>query len=80
MIFNQAFDALDREAAVVRNVGGLGCPGRHGTQARADHDTSAVIGAGIGVAVVQQRRKFDPERFVRQHIADHQMHKPGSNA
>ena len=53
--FGHALDAMHGQAAVVRDVGRLRCPGRDRAQARRDDDERAVVRAVVGRAVAQQR-------------------------
>jgi hypothetical protein len=54
-VFHGTFHTAHLQAAVARNVGGLGGPGRHRAQARRDDDGGAIQRALVGVAVGQQR-------------------------
>jgi len=75
-----ALDAVDVQAAVVGDVGGLGGPRRHGAQARHHHHQLA-LGRGLGgVAVGQQRGELVMRGRVQRAIAPDPVHMAGRHA
>ena len=79
-VFHQSLDALDRETAVVRNVGGLGGPGAHCAKTGRHHDRRAILGAVVWITIGQQGREFGGQTRIKCLVAGHQMHKTGRNA
>ena len=89
-VFGDALYALDGQPAVVRNVGRLGGPGRHGAKTRRDDEQQMLgsvaclgsIGRGLRarVAIRQQSRQLLLERLGRRCLGGHQMHKARTDA
>jgi hypothetical protein len=73
-VFGGTLDAAQRQPAVVRDVGGLGGPGRHGAQTWRDDDGRTIQGALVRVAVGQQRGQTLVLRGRGGLVGGHQMH------
>ena len=73
-VFGHALDALYRQAAVARDVGGFRSPGRNRAQARRDDDGQAFAAARIGLAVGQQRREAAVCVGIGCGLGGHQVH------
>jgi hypothetical protein len=75
-----ALDTMDRQAAVVRDVGGLAGPGRHGAQAR-HHDYQGPFGLRRRrVTVGEQRRQLVQRRAVGRRVAPDPVHMARAHA
>ena len=79
-VFGHALHTLDGQAAVVRNVGRLGGPGRDGAKTWRNNDQAPATRSGVGVAVGQQGRQGLAIRVRRRSLRGHQMHKSRGNA
>jgi hypothetical protein len=78
--FHDPLDPLDREPAVVSDVGGLAGPGRHRAHARRDDDQRTVGRAGIGVAVAQERLELVQVGLGQRRLAPGPVHVPRGDA
>ena len=79
-ILHHALHPLDGQPAVVRNVRGLGGPGRERAQARRHQQHQAVRAAFEGLAVAQQCIQAGGERRVGRAVGGHPVHKAARNA
>ena len=78
-VLSDALDAADGDAAVARNVGGLGGPGRQGSQTGSNNQCGTFLRPGVGVAIGQQGRQPLLFGSRRRRIRHHQVNKPRRN-
>ncbi len=78
--FGDAFDAVQREATVVCDVGGLAGPRRHGAQPRHHHHQHAVAVGRRGLAVGQQRPELVARGGSERRVAPGPVHMAGADA
>ncbi len=78
--FGDALDAPDRQATVVRDVGGFRCPGRDRAQARRDHDEVALHWPGVERPIGQQGCQPFLLRGGQRLLQRHPVHEAGVNA
>jgi hypothetical protein len=74
-VFDQTLNAMHRQPAVVRNIGGFGSPRRHRSQARRNDDGMLFHRALVGVAVGEQGREFFNERGIGRSIGSDKVDK-----
>lgn len=79
-VFGDALHAADSDAAVARNVSGLGGPGRQSSQTGSNNQCGTFLRPFIGVAIRQQRRQALLLCGRGRSIGGNQVHKPCGNA